>query len=379
MQLSLYIHFPFCKNKCSYCDFYKELHNNEHEEEFYQALCIETELASEDSYLQNAVIDTIFIGGGTPSLTSLSLFADWLSHLKRYFTISDNLEFSIECNPESVTLEKLKILSELGVNRPVFGVQSFDTETLKLLDRKHSIHDSYQAVYYANLLDLKNFGVDLIFGLPYQNSQKLSYDIDQIIDLEPAHISFYQLTVEPGTKLASKIDRGKIKLPDSDLMLGLYRGGCEKMSEEGFQRYEVSSFAKEGLECRHNTRYWDGSDYLGLGPAAHSFINGQRFYNISNLHEYNSKLRSGIFPRTVDKSGLEERMTEAIMLGLRMSKGINRSAFRKRFGISLRNRLDKKQYDLFIESGHLIPDKGRLRLSDEGFYLADEITRRLVK
>lgn len=312
-------------------------------------------------------------------MTSLNLFADWLSHLKRYFTISDKLEFSIECNPESVTFEKLKILSELGVNRPVFGIQSFDTETLKLLDRKHSIHDSYQAVYNANLLDLKNFGVDLIFGLPYQNSQKLSYDIDQIIDLEPAHISFYQLTVEPGTKLAQKIDRGTIKLPDSDLMLGLYRGGCEKMSEDGFTRYEVSSFCREGFECRHNVRYWDGSDYLGIGPAAHSFINGQRFYNIDNLHEYKSKLRSGIFPRIVDASGLEERMTEAIMLGLRMSEGINRLSFRKRFGVSLRSCLDKIQYDHFIESGHLIPDKGRLRLSDEGFYLADEITRRLVK
>jgi len=379
MQLSLYVHFPFCKNKCSYCDFYKELHNKEHEKVFYQALCIETELASEDPYLQNAEIDTIFIGGGTPSLSNLNLFADWLSHLKRFFTISDKLEFSIECNPESITLEKLKILSELGVNRPIFGIQSFDTKTLKLLDRKHSIHDSYRAVYNTNLLDIKNFGVDLIFGLPHQNSQRLSSDIDQIIELEPAHISFYQLTVEPGTILAKRIDKGRLKLPDPDLMLGLYRGGCEKMAEEGYNRYEVSSFAREGLECRHNIRYWDGSDYLGLGPAAHSYINNQRFYNIDNLNEYNTKLLSGIFPRTIDKSGTEERMTEAIMLGLRMSRGINRANFRKRFGISLRDRLDKTQYNLFIESGHLIPDKGSLRLSDEGFHIADEITLRLVK
>ncbi len=379
MQISLYIHFPFCKNKCSYCDFYKESYNKEDEKDFYRSLCIETELASEDPYLQYAEIETIFIGGGTPSMTSLSWFAEWLSHLKRYFTISDNLEFSIECNPETVTLEKLKVLSELGINRPIFGIQSFDTGTLKLLDRKHSIHDSYLAVYNANLLDIKNFGVDLIFGLPYQNSRRLSFDIDQLLDLEPAHISFYQLTVEPGTKLFKQIDNGKLKLPDSDLMLGLYKGGCEKMSEEGYHRYEVSSFAREGFECRHNIRYWDGSDYLGLGPSAHSFINSQRFYNIDNLNEYNSKLHSGILPRTVDESGPEERMIEAIMLGLRMSKGINRSAFRKRFGISLRDRLNKKQYDLFIESGHLVPDKGSLRLSDEGFHMADEITKRLVK
>ena len=160
MKLSLYLHFPFCKNKCSYCDFYKELYNNEHEKDFYRSLCIETELASKDPYLQNVEIETIFIGGGTPSLIDLSRLADWLSHLKKYFTVSDNIEFSIECNPESITHEKLKILKELGVNRPILGIQSFDTETLKLLNRKHSIHDSYQAIYNANLLDIKNFGVD---------------------------------------------------------------------------------------------------------------------------------------------------------------------------------------------------------------------------
>jgi len=379
MPFGLYVHFPFCRNKCSYCDFYKERYNRTLEREFYHALRMETELAAEDPTVQDSTISTIFIGGGTPNLTNLDLFADWLSLLRRYVDVADEIEFTIECNPEQVTLENLEILRDLGVNRPVFGIQSFNIDLLKLLDRRHNPHHSQQAVYFANSLDFKNFGVDLIFGLPGQSSKALSTDLDQLLDFEPPHISFYQLTVEEGTPLAQRVKSGRVKMPDTELTLALYRGGGEEMADRGYRRYEVSSFAREGFECRHNLGYWEGSDYLGLGPSAHSFINGVRFANAVDVRQYVESLKAGILPRVIDESGPDERMTEAIMLGLRTSQGISRSAFAERFGAGVETRFDHDQYAMLVESGYLIPDRGTLRLSDEGIHLADEITRRLLK
>ncbi|RME24566.1 MAG: coproporphyrinogen III oxidase, partial [Candidatus Zixiibacteriota bacterium] len=212
-----------------------------------------------------------------------------------------------------------------------------------------------------------------------QNSEALSRDLDQIIDLAPPHISFYQLTVEPGTALADRVASGALKMPDPDFSFGLYRGGCERLMEAGYDRYEVSSFARKGYECRHNLGYWEGADYLGLGPSAHSFMHGRRFANTADVQAYIKALLSARRPLVVDESGFESRMTEAIMLGLRTARGIDRERFRQRFGIPVEERLVREQYHILVESGHLLPDKGRLRLSDEGLLMADEITRRLIK
>lgn len=378
MAFSLYLHFPYCRNKCSYCDFYKEKYDRDAEVRFYRALATETRLVS-DQWNGDRRIDSIFVGGGTPSLTSLELFADWLSLLEQHFQVDPDVEFTLECNPESVTVEKLRMLGELGVNRPTFGIQSFKPNLLKLLSRRHRPADSHRAVYWANALGFTNFGVDLIFGLPRQNSRMLTEDLSQLIDLEPPHISFYQLTVEPGTPLHRKVTNGTLRMIDDDLSLAMYRAGCEHLAAAGYHRYEVSSFAQPGFECRHNIGYWEGRDYLGLGPSAHSFVGSTRFYNVADVREYVTSLACGELPRAVDDSGLEQRMTEAILLGLRMSKGISRSEFSRRFGQPVEGQLNRKQYDLFVESGHVIPDRGRIRLSEQGLYVADEITRRLLK
>lgn len=379
MALSLYLHYPFCSNNCSYCDFYKQLYDLTMESRFYDALGTETRLAGEWVKSRELQISTIFVGGGTPSLTNLDMFADWLTLLRSLFEVPDDIEFSFETNPESVDLTNLGVLKDLGVNRPVFGIQSFNSRLLNVLGRRHNPHHSQRAIYYASALGFRNFGVDLIFALPGQTSRMLSDDIDQIIDLEPPHISFYQLTVEEGTPLAEYVRAGKLSLPDHQLSLAMYRGGCERLAEAGYARYEVSSFARPGFECRHNLGYWQGSEYLGLGPSAHSFVGGQRFSNYPDLEAYIDKLERNELPREVDQSGVDERMTEAIMLGLRTAQGISRARFSERFGVPIESKLDRRQYELFIKSGHLLPDKGSLRLSDEGILLADEITRRLIK
>lgn len=379
MPFGLYVHFPFCRNKCSYCDFYKELYDADLETKFFEALTIETDLASQEHGDYDREISTIFIGGGTPSLVNLERFANWLAQLRQLFNVPGGIEFSIENNPDSVSLEVLTAFRELGVNRPTYGIQSFQPRLLKLLNRKHNPEHSQRAVYLTNALGYSNFGVDLIFGLPKQGSKVLSDDLDQIIDLNPPHISFYQLTVEPGTTLAERVASGALVMPSQEVNLALYRGGVERMAEAGYARYEVSSFAKPGYECRHNLGYWEGLDYLGLGPSAHSFMNGERFANVSNVGRYIGSLLKRERPAIRDESGEDERMAEAIMLGLRMARGIDRHQFAMRFGQPIDVRLDQRQLELFVNSGHVIADDNTVRLSDDGILLADEITRRLTK
>lgn len=339
----------------------------------------ETQLMAQRYGRNGNMISTIFIGGGTPSLIDPELFTDWFNCLKDSFELSSDPEFSIECNPDSVSLELLTAFKELGVNRPVFGIQSFDAGLLKLLDRKHLRRDSYRAVYQTNVLGYHNFGVDLIFGLPGQTSGMLSSDIDELLELNPPHISYYQLTVEAETKLAQLVTMGKLRMPSDELIAAMYRGGAAKLVEAGYIRYEICSFAKSGQECRHNLGYWEGKDYLGLGPSAHSFIDGKRFANKANLSEYITILKENRLPSVEDFSGSGERMTEAVMLGLRTSRGVSYTRFSQRFGIPVEKWLDNEQYDILLESGHLIADTEGIRLAEKSICLADEITRRLLR
>ncbi len=377
MSISLYVHFPFCTNKCHYCDFYKEVYDSSQEEIFYNALAVELELAVEK--ISDRTISTIFIGGGTPSLTNLDLFEKFIQKVKQNFSLVPNVEFSLECNPESINLEVLTRLKEIGVTRPTYGLQSFNSETLKTLGRDHNVHQSHQAIYFSNALGFKTFGVDLIFGVPKQPSQMFSSDVEQLIDLDPPHISFYQLLFEPNTPLYTKYMNKRIFPLDDELVLAMYKSGCEKFKDAGYVRYEICSFAKPYHECRHNISYWDGSDYLGLGPSAHSFIGGVRFYNSSSLKEYFSSLEKRELPREIDESGIEERISEAILLGLRTEWGVNKKKFFKRFEKDVFDYLDEVQVDRLQQSGHLIVDDEKLKLTDEGFFVIDEVTRLLVK
>lgn len=377
MSLSLYVHFPFCTNKCHYCDFYKELHNKPLEDKFYDALETELELAIDK--LPERTLSTIFIGGGTPSLTNLDRFDRFVQKIQEYFTLAPNLEFSIECNPETVDRDVLTQLKNIGVNRPTYGLQTFNKKLLKVLGRRHNPYHSQRAVYFSNALGFKTFGVDLIFGIPKQTSRTFSTDLEQLIDLDPPHISFYQLTVEEGTKLYNQYKAGEITLLEEELVLAMYKSGCEKLKDAGYTRYEICSFAKPGHECRHNIGYWDGTDYLGLGPSAHSFINGQRFLNKPNLAEYLNTLKNRELPREVDESGIEERMTEAILLGLRTQWGVSRKRFSKRFDKKLEDKINMTQYEQLLKSGYIVDEDDTVKLTDEGIYLVEDVTRRLLE
>ena len=422
MPFGLYLHFPFCRHKCAYCDFYKEHYDSSLEARFYEALRIETDLAAASLRERDIRVATLYIGGGTPSLTSMEPFRAWLDQVRRLFGWERPIEFSFEINPESCSLGLLQALYELGVTRPVFGVQSFDDKLLKLLSRKHELRQVHEAVYLASALGFESFGSDLLYAMPGQTGKMLSDDLDQLTDLEPPHISFYQLTVEEGTELDRMVQRGKVKLPDQDFAQALYSAGYEHFKERGYERYEVCSFAKkvddsvphplggtrkdreqtrcptpgwDGAEthprggppdhsmpahaCRHNMNYWTGGEYLGLGPAAHSFLDGRRFSNAANLYEYLETLEKGRRPTIEDRSGEKERIFEAIMLGLRTAQGIDRVSFERRFHRPLIDAIDPRQHDLLLNSGHLVDTGDFLRLSDEALILADEIIQRLAK
>jgi len=379
MALSLYIHFPFCTNLCSYCDFYKVRHKIELEEKYFKALSTELHLAADTLDPDKRHIETIYIGGGTPSLLNLLNLENLLNQIKSKFSFETDYEFTLEINPESIDVDRLTALRELGVNRPVFGMQSFNTRLLKTLNRKHKLNDSFRAVYLARALGFDNFGIDMIFGLPQQTGKRLSDDLNQLVDLAPPHVSYYQLTIEQGTPLEKKISGGRLRLPADDMMAAMYLAVNVELKQHELHRYEVSSYARPGFECRHNMRYWEGGEYLGLGPSAHSFIDNRRFANSPDLKMYVEKLAKGHRPLVFDTDDVEARMAEAIMLGLRTTRGINRKDFRKRFGIPIDRAIDTQNLRILAQADLVAPGKQYIKLTESGFPLADEIIRRLVK
>jgi oxygen-independent coproporphyrinogen-3 oxidase len=374
MSFGLYLHYPFVNYVSQLTDNYREIHTYELERRFFKALQIETRLRAMHSTHTGKIVSTIYIGGGTLSAADNNLLLQWLKSTSLYFTAAEDLEFSVECSPEKTTLEQLTFFRNIGVNRPVLCVGTFQTKLRDLLGCRHTVEDIQRTVYFYNALGFRNFGIDLWFGIPGQTSRMVSDDVDQALDLEPHHISLYQMPeVSEGDSPQSKAQL------DSDLIYAMYRGSSERLIDAGYERYEVSSFAKPGFACRHNQAYWDGSDYLGLGPSAHSFVNGQRFANVAEVGTYIDRLADGEIPSHPDLGSIEMRMSEAILMGLRTSQGVNRSRFIDRFGVPVESRLNQDQYQLLIETGHLVTEAESLRLSAEGILAADEIARRLVR
>lgn len=390
--ISLYVHFPFCSKLCGYCDFHKEILDRRKEKVFFEALTLETDLAAaeyineldsgqagSESHPQKIALASLYVGGGTPSLADPQLFADWIVHLGRYFELTDETEFTVELNPESSHKENLENFRQLGVNRISIGVQSFDRQALSNLDRRHNVNDTLRVFYLARALGFEDFSADLIFGYPQQTLKALISDLFQLIELEPTHVSFYQLTVKENTPLARQVSSGSVWLPDNDTMAEYYRAGVNFLSEHGYSRYEVSSFAQDGKIGKHNSRYWTGQPYLALGPGAHGFTGSDRYQIVPDTVEYTrSLLERGSRPLIWDRLTPRKRMIEDIMLSLRMTRGIDKREFSSRHGYPAAVALDSAEYARLVESGHVIPEGAFIRLSDEALGLADEIIARLI-
>lgn len=346
---------------------------------YFQALRYETEMVLASFGHEPVEIASVYIGGGTPSLAEVDSLAGWLETVFGYGRLTPDCEFTIEANPESLSPEFAVKTHELGINRIVIGAQTFAVGLLQPLGRRQKMKDIYRAFYLARLAGYDNVAADLIFGLPGQRIKQVKLDIERLAALEPTHISFYQLTVEPKTRLAADIESGRITLPDEESIAGMYRFGAHLLADKGYLRYEVSNFAREGRICRHNAAYWTDAPYIGLGPAAHGYIGNRRYANRSDLAEYIALLEAGRLPLAfVEKLDDGQRLLETVMLSLRTAEGIDKEKLIRSFGEPALAMLEGKAKAGYIASGHLIDDMGFVRLSDAGFLLADTIIADLV-
>jgi oxygen-independent coproporphyrinogen-3 oxidase len=370
-MIGLYIHIPFCASKCYYCDFNSYAGKGNLAGSFFEALALEVE-----SYLKQGVFDqgvqTIFFGGGTPSLYIDEIIEFLNAYYPRWKVIS-GAEITLEANPGTVTAEKFEKLRKSPVNRLSFGFQSFHPVILKKLGRTHGPEDLFQAFQMARNAGFSNINCDLIFAVPDQTLEMWQEDLDQLINLHPEHISTYNLTIEEGTRFGEWYAQGALKMPDEDLQLAMYQLGIERLSKAGYQHYEISNFALPGFRSKHNQIYWRNEEYLGLGPGAFSYLSGRRFSNVRGIEGYIQRLFKGDSPVVEEEIiSRDKQMAETLMMYLRFTEGIPLAYFQDRFGVSVEEVYPRTLQKLFhlklIERVN-----GYLRLTQEGLYVANEV------
>ncbi|MFR5243571.1 MAG: radical SAM family heme chaperone HemW [Clostridium sp.] len=330
--MELYLHIPFCVKKCAYCDFLSFPSGQEIQRQYAKRLMEDIDCMGKE--YGDIPVDTIFIGGGTPSVPESRLIVDLMEHVNRAFQISDGAEISMEANPGTVTREKLKEYRRAGINRISFGLQSANDRELKLLGRIHTWAEFLESFALARECGLTNLNIDLMSALPGQTCESWKDTLKRVTDLEPEHISAYSLIIEEGTPFGEKYgsEEGRKLLPDEDSEREMYHETKRFLRECGYERYEISNYAKPGRECRHNIGYWTGVPYLGLGLGASSYMNGSRFAVSSDMQQYLEE-KPGTFT-DVEKLTKKDMEEEFFYVGLRMTAGVSLSEFERRFGMS---------------------------------------------
>ncbi|WP_291964989.1 radical SAM family heme chaperone HemW [Caloramator sp.] len=351
----LYIHIPFCKSKCYYCDF-NSIVNTEYQDEYIEALIREINLLEEKNF------DTIFIGGGTPTILSIKNLEKLLSSLEKFTP----KEFTIEANPGTLNLEKLNMLKKYGVNRLSIGLQSTDNKVLKKLGRIHTYEQFLINFKDAKSLGFKNINVDLMFNLPDQNVKEFIETLLNVIKLEPQHISCYSLIIEENTKFYNLYQNDELNLLDEEEERLLYHKMTSLLKENGYNQYEISNFAKIGYECRHNIIYWSDDEYIGVGAGAHSYINGIRYSNVKDIKKYIYNIKN--YGNAIEEKNIltkEEHMAEFMFLGLRMNCGININKFKSKFNEDVMQVYGNEILDL-IDKGLIEKYGENIRLTEKG-------------
>ena len=369
----IYIHIPFCKQACTYCDFHFST-SMRNKSAVLDA--IEKEAFMRKGYLNDQIIETLYFGGGTPSLMSAAELRKMVATIQSLFVFSPQPEFTLEANPDDLNLNKIAELKASGVNRLSIGVQSFIDDYLKWMNRAHRSAEAIACIRESQKVGIENISIDLIYGLPNLTSNAWKEELKKAIDLNPTHISAYCLTVEPATALGYKVRTGKEKPVDEAAAEMQFQTMIEMLENAGFELYELSNFAREGYYSRHNTSYWQGKPYLGLGPSAHSFKPGERSWNISNNVRYIKDIESGDLPLTTEMLTPENQINEWIMTGLRTLWGINLKDGITRFGIDLLT-ANRELINRLIAEGKAEIRNGNLKLTRKGFFLADGISASL--
>ncbi len=330
--IGIYIHIPFCKSKCDYCDFYSLAGQEEQMDRYQKALL--THLRTFCPQLKGWVVDSIYFGGGTPSYYGDKRLREVLSLIQRLCTISRQAEITVECNPDSVDPRAIARLRRAGINRISLGMQSADGQQLRCLHRVHSPRQVIQAVSDIRQAKIDNLSLDLIYGLPGQTMADWEDTLEKAVDLAPEHLSCYGLKVEPDTPLARQVEAG-LCLPDEDQQADLYLRTVELLRQRGYRQYEISNFAKPGKESRHNLKYWLGREYVGFGPGAHSYFQGHRYAYPRDLEGYIRAITAGAAQvENVQPVPPPEQAKEYLLLRMRTARGIEEWEYRRKFGLN---------------------------------------------
>lgn len=355
-MLGLYIHIPFCVKKCKYCDFNSYKMDLDSKKRYIEDLKIEMELYSnklnidnkyknkEDFNIdKNNIITSIFIGGGTPSILTSEEIRDIFVNIKEKFNIDKNAEITIECNPGTLTLEKLETMKEVGINRLSIGLQAVQEKHLNFIGRIHSYKEFEKNYMDALHVGFKNINIDLMYSLPNQKMCDWKETLEKVTDLNPTHISAYSLILEEGTELYNMYENNQFDLIDENIDIEMYEYTINYLKSKGYNQYEISNYSQEGYDCKHNILYWECEHYIGLGAGASGYINNNRYNNLDSLEDYHLSLAKRKKPiQDSENLSIKDMIEEKIFMGLRMNKGIKFKDFEKKFEIDFREKYNKQ-------------------------------------
>jgi oxygen-independent coproporphyrinogen-3 oxidase len=365
-SIALYIHIPFCKQKCLYCDFPSFSSKDKLMDSYTEALCIEIEK------INNKLIKTIFIGGGTPTYLSIENWRKISKTIAR-LNLESDYEFTIEGNPGSFTFEKLKCFKEMGVNRLSIGLQAFQDYHLKALGRIHNVQDFINTYNAAREIGFDNINFDIMFGLPGQTLEEWEDTLRKSIELQPEHISCYSLIIEEGTPFYKLYEKGSLHLPEEDEERKMYHLTLKLLESKGYIHYEISNFSKPEKECRHNLIYWSLENYIGCGSGAHSYMDGYRYRNTESIEEYIMKInteKTAVVEK--NKNTIDDDMEEFMFMGLRKIAGISIDEFERRFNTSF-DKIYGTVVQKHIKNKLLVKEEGRLFLTPRGIELSNTV------
>ncbi len=373
-ELGIYIHIPFCKQKCYYCDFISFANKNEKQEQYINAIKKEIDTYEFEKYN----VTTIYIGGGTPSYIESKYIVELIEKLKSKLTNNetkfDKIEIAIEVNPGTVTKQKLQDFKSCGINRLSIGLQTTNNNLLKQIGRIHTYEEFLETYNRAKEVGFENINVDLMLGLPNQTIKDLKDSLEKVIRLGATHISVYSLIVEEGTVISKLLDEGKIELPNEETEREMYWYVKNILELNGYQHYEISNFAKENKYSKHNMNCWKQKEYIGLGVAAHSYLNDTRFSNGNNIEDYINNVEN---KEIEEVQTLEDKQNEFMLLGLRMLNGVDIASFKQKFGQNpiylYRDRLNE-----LVEDGLVVIDLNHIKLTNKGLDLANLVFEEFI-
>jgi len=369
----IYIHIPFCRQACRYCDFFFTI-STHYQDQFIDSLVKELEIKAKDQKVNR--METLYLGGGTPSLLSGENIRKLLGKVRSSYRFSEDAEITIECNPDDLDTSQLHLFRELGFNRISIGIQSFREEDLSLMRRSHNARQSVKAIEDAASAGFDNITMDLIYGVPGQSPDQWKENIHKAMELPVNHISAYHLTFEPGTVFDHWRKNGRIAPVAEDKSVQMFRLLRKELTGAGFNHYEISNFAKQGWKSRHNQLYWSGKAYLAFGPSAHSYNGKKRYWNFSSLKRYMSSVEEGIIPGEMEELTPRESYHDYLITALRTSNGAAPGIIGDKFGTKVLDHFMKRA-EAFLRDGLMMEKEGRMAIEPDSWLLADHIMREL--